>query len=165
MELKLVIDTGTWLKLDKLLKHKIIQEEFLTQIYDLAEVIITPQIETELIHFKTKSWKKDKTFIIPITNEKNYDRALKDGFDQADSSIFGIAEIDSYFILSEDRPLLNYGKMYRLNFLFLIEFFVILLKTDLITKNELYVLNKNLYELRNINKKYFHRIKQIAERY
>ena len=89
-KIRLIIDTGTWMKLDKLKNQKIINNEFISGLYDLAEIIITPEIETELNYFSVQSWKKEKTFIIPVTNEQNYTRAINDGFDLADSSIFGI---------------------------------------------------------------------------
>ena len=163
--MRIIIDTGTWLKLDKLLKQKVIQKEFIQDLYNLADIIITHEIETELLHFSVISYIKERTIILPISKQKAYQRTIDDGFDAADASIFGIIDSDSYFILSENRPLISYGKMHRMNFLFFAEFLSKLLESDLISKNELYFLNKTLYELRNVPKKMFQRIRQIAEQY
>ncbi len=142
-----------------------IDDDFIDKLYALAEITVTPEIETELIYFSPQSWKKEKTFIIPITKKETYLRAINDGFDPADSSIFGIEDLNKYNILTEDRPLLKYGQIYRLNILFFVEFLAKLLESDIITKNELYFLNKNLFQLRNIDKKLFGKIKDFAHRF
>jgi hypothetical protein len=162
---KIIIDTGTWLKLDKLIDEKNINDKFLDTLYSLAEIYITPEIERELIYFSPHSWKKSKTYIIPVINTKDFQRAIQDGFDEADSSIFGINEISNYYVISEDRPLLEYGKIYKIQILFFAEFLVELLNFDLVSKKELYRLNRQLYNLRNINKNLFVKIKDFIQRF
>ena len=165
MSFKLIIDTGTWMKLEKLLNLNIINEKHIGELYNLAQISITPQIERELNQLSIYSWQKNKTYIIPVTNEKDYFRAINDGFDKANASIFGIYEKFTYTILTEDRPLLRYGKMYNMDFIFFIDFLLRLMETDLISKNELYSMNKAIFNLRNINKNHFSRIKKFAQHY
>ena len=165
MSFKLIIDTGTWMKLGKLLHLNVINERFIDELYRLAQISITPQIERELKQHSVDSWRKNKTYIVPVMNEKEYTRAINDEFDEADASIFGIQKNNEYLILTEDRPLLNYGKMYNLDFIFFIDFLSKLLETDLISKNELYSLNKALYKLRNTNKYQYSRTKAFAQHY
>lgn len=165
MSFKLIIDTGTWMKLGKLLHLNVINERFIDELYRLAQISITPQIERELKQHSVDSWRKNKTYIVPVMNEKEYTRAINDEFDEADASIFGIQKNNEYLILTEDRPLLNYGKMYNLDFIFFIDFLSKLLETDLISKNDLYSLNKTLYKLRNTNKYQYSRTKAFAQHY
>ncbi len=165
MSFKLIIDTGTWMKLEKLLKISQIRESFIDELYKLAQISITPQIERELNQFSISSWQKNKTYIIPVTKEKEYLRALSDGFDKADASIFGVHGKTKNTIITEDRPLLKYGKMFSLDIVFFIDFLSRLLKTDLISKNELYSMNKALLNLKNINKHQYSRIKKFAQQY
>ena len=165
MSFKLIIDTGTWMKLGKLLHLNVIDERFIDELYNIAQISITPQIERELKQHSVESWRKSKTYVVPVTNEKEYMRAINDEFDDADASIFGIQKKNEHLIITEDRPLLNYGKMYDLDFVFFIDFLTKLLETDLISKNELYSLNEVLYSLRNINKYQHSRTKAFAQHY
>ncbi|MBN2157297.1 MAG: hypothetical protein JW776_14725 [Candidatus Lokiarchaeota archaeon] len=78
----------------------------------------------------------------------------------ADASIFGLKKRLNPIILTEDRPLYPYGKMHGLNLRFFIEFLQLLWREELIESRELYILNKLLYEIRNINKKTYIMIKK-----
>jgi hypothetical protein len=164
-KIKIFIDTGTWIKLDKLLAKNIINDKFITGLYKLVEIHITPQIEKEVLHFSLKSWQKERTYIIPITDQTKYERAIEDGFDEADSSLFGIPDIAHYIVVTEDRPLLEYGRLYHLNFVFFVEFLARLLENDLIASRELYYLNKELYLLKNIDKPLYSKMKLFSQRH
>ena len=161
----IIIDTGTWMKFDKLLKSKSLNKNFINKLYTIGKVTITPEIEEELIYFNIASWSKNKTHILPISKQAEYLRALNDGFDKADASIFGIIHSIDYVVLSEDRPLVDYGKIYNYDFIPFIEFLVSLLEADMITKNQLYKLNKKLYEFRNVSKIKSKRIAKFAANY
>ena len=161
----IIIDTGTWMKFDKLLKSKSLNKNFIGKLYTIGKLTITPEIEEELIYFNITSWNKNKTHILPILKQTEYLRALNDGFDKADASIFGIIHSIDYIVLSEDRPLVDYGKIYNYDFIPFIEFLVSLLEADMITKNQLFKLNKKLYELRNISKIKSKRIAKFAANY
>jgi hypothetical protein len=156
----IIIDTGTWIKLDTLLKMDKIDQKFIDSLYTFFKIIITPEIEDELVYFQLKSWNKKRTYCIPIEDKKLMEIALADGFDNADASIFGLKERNNSIILTEDRPLHPYGKMHGLNFKFFIEFLQVLFSEELIERRELYHLNKILYEIRNINKKTYKIIKK-----
>lgn len=160
MKESIIIDTGTWIKLDTLLRMNKIDQKFIDSLYTYFKIIITPEIEEELIFFQINSWDKKKTYCIPIEDKKLTKIALADGFDDADASIFGLKEGISSIILTEDRPLHPYGKMHGLNFKFFIEFLQILCSEELIERRELHNLNKILYEIRNINKKTYKMIKK-----
>ncbi len=161
----IIIDTGTWIKFDKLLKSKSINKNFIKRLYTIGKVTITPEIEEELLYFNIASWNKNKTHILPILEQTKYLRAINDGFDKADASIFGIIHSVDYIVISEDQPLVDYGKLYKYDFIPFIEFLVSLLEADMITKNQLYKLNKKLYELRNISKIKSKRIAKFAANY
>ncbi len=134
MEFKLIVDTGTWFKLEKLLNLNVINSEFMRSLYRWNEIIITPQIKKELKYFSNSAWDQNKTYIIPVKYENKYNQAINDGFDKADASIFGLPDLEDSYILTEDRPLLKYGKIHQMPILFFIDYLVVLLQTDVITK-------------------------------
>ncbi|TFG17460.1 MAG: hypothetical protein EU530_10580 [Promethearchaeota archaeon] len=156
---KLIIDTGTWTKLDTLEVDGVISKEFIELLYEHFDVIITPEIETEMQYYNVSSWIKNKTFVIPVEDIEAKKKVERDGFDEADASIFGIDTRDC-IILSEDRPLIKYGSISLMNFMFFAEFLVLLFESSLVSKNNLYNLNKHLYSIRNIGKNLFKDIKQ-----
>jgi hypothetical protein len=150
--MRLFIDTGTWLKLDALGALKLFEPRFL---YEWSEVIITHQVDEELHHFKNKSINRTRTSILPIKDKEIYDDAIAVGFDPADSSIISHGEPDNVdaLIISEDRPLLKYTKMYRFSIMQLIDLFQVLAKQGRISSNELYQLAREMQRLRNITRK------------
>ena len=159
---KIILDTGTWMKLDKLMNVNIISKKFIDKLYQIVDIAITPEIEQELIAHKVISYQKNKTFIIPISNSKLYTRVRNDNFDKADASIIGINNIQEYLIISEDRPLNKYYKMYNLTIMFFADFIWVLLKEGMISKNKAYRLLKPFQEIRNIPKdKYKKLLKKI----
>ena len=155
----LLIDTGTWLKLDKLKGEKLFNPN---RIYEWAEIQITHEVEFEIEHFKCSSWERKKTVIIPIKNQIVYNEAIELDFDVADASILsnGQKENLEYLIVSEDRPLMDFIQMKGFIGGFLIDIFRIFTALGLMEKKELYRLAKRLYDLRNINKK---KLKRILE--
>ena len=100
----LLIDTGNWLKLDKLKGEKLFNPN---RIYEWAEIQITHEVEFEIEHFKCSSWERKKTVIIPIKNQIVYNEAIELDFDVADASILsnGQKENLEYLIVSEDQAL------------------------------------------------------------
>jgi hypothetical protein len=147
--MRLFIDTGTWLKLDALAALKLFEPRFL---YEWSEVFITHQVDEELHHFKNTSVNRTRTSILPIKNKKIYDDAIAVGFDAADSSIISYGEPDNpgVLIISEDRPLLKYTKMYRFYIIQLVDLFQVFTKRGWISFNELYQLAREMQRLRNI---------------
>ncbi len=125
--MRLFIDTGTWLKLDALDALKLFEPTFL---YEWSEISITHQVDEELHHFNNKSINRKRTSILPIKNKEIYDDAIAFGFDPADSSIISHGEPDdpNVLIISEDRPLLKYTKMYRFYIMQLIDLFQVFAK-------------------------------------
>ena len=160
---KLILDTGTWLKLDRLISQKIITQSFIDILYSNYRIIITPEIEEELSYFKNTAWEKNKTYIVPIEDEMNAKRAYEDGFDAADSSIFGISNVKDMIIISEDRPLIKYSNS-SLEIYHFSEFLVELNKRNLLSKDRIYNIVKHLYSIRNIGKKIHNRIKKMLYR-
>ncbi|MBN2156206.1 MAG: hypothetical protein JW776_09195 [Candidatus Lokiarchaeota archaeon] len=156
---KLIIDTGTWTKLDTLVIDGAISKEFIELLYEQFDIIITPEIEIEIEYYNISSWIKNQTFVIPVKYIEAKKKAERDGFDEADASIFGIDTRDC-IILSEDRPLIKYGSISLMNFMYFAEFLLLLCESSLVSKNNLYDLNKHLYSIRNIGKKLFKDIKQ-----
>ncbi len=164
MDLKFVIDTGTWMKMDALREDKIINQKFIETLYQCAEIKITHEIEDELKYHEVLSYDKMKTHITPVQNQLGFERALKDGYDRADASILGIKLIEEYIILTEDRPLYDYCEMYNLNVLFFADFIWLILTFGWISKNRAYKILHPLQSLKNISKfRYKHLIKKIKE--
>jgi hypothetical protein len=100
-------------------------------------------------------WTKNCTSILPIKNKKIYDDAIEVGFDPADSSIISYGEPDNpdALIISEDRPLLKYTKMYRFFIMQLVDLFQVFTKRGRISSNGLYQLAREMQRLRNITRK------------
>ncbi len=150
--MKLFIDTGTWLKLDALSALQIFEPNVL---YEWAEIFTTHQVDEELRHFENKSIHRALTSILPVKNKKIYEDAVAVGFDPADSSIISHGAIDDpdVIIVSEDRPLLKYTKMYHFYIMQLVDLFQVLSKQGHIRLNELYQLAREMQRLRNITRK------------
>ncbi len=155
---RLLIDTGTWIKIERLLQDNIISIQFMDNLYDVFEITITPEIEFELNRYKIHIWQKSRTYVVPVQDLETKNRVLADGFDEADASTFGFNNED-LIVLSEDRPLIKYGRVFNNKFLFFADFLLLLYENGLISKRNLYNLNKHLFSIRNINKKLFKDIK------
>ncbi|MEX2683535.1 MAG: hypothetical protein Q6373_018305 [Candidatus Sigynarchaeota archaeon] len=157
--MRLFIDTGTWLKLDVLAAMKLFEARLL---YEWSEVFITHQVDEELRHFKNKAIVRERTSILPIKNKKIYDDAIAVGFDPADSSIISHGEPDNpdALLISEDRPLLKYAKMYKFFIMQLVDLFQVYTKQGRISTNELYQLAREMQRLRNITRKKQNEIKE-----
>ena len=150
--MKLFIDTGTWLKLDALSDLRLFEP---ASLYEWAEIFTTHQVDEELHHFNNKSINRSLTSILPIKNKDIYDEAVAVGFDPADSSIISHGETNNpdVLIISEDRPLLKYTKMYHFYMMQLIDLFQVLAKQRQVNYNELYQLAREMQRLRNITRK------------
>ncbi|HME53543.1 MAG TPA: hypothetical protein VKM55_15060 [Candidatus Lokiarchaeia archaeon] len=150
--MKLFIDTGTWLKLDVLSDLTLFEPN---SLYDWADIFTTHQVDEELRHFNNRSINRSLTGILPVKNKKIYDEAVAVGFDLADASIISHGETDNpdVLIISEDRPLLKYAKMYRFYIIQLIDLFQVLAKQEHVSYNELYGLTREMQRLRNITRK------------
>ena len=164
MQTTIIIDTGTWMKLQKLLELKFIKPSFISILYDFGKISITPEILLELDRHKVSSWNKKRTFVIPVEKLSMKAKVMEDGFDEADASIFGLSQITEMVVITEDRPLLKYGKIYGLNFVHFADFLTILAKNNILSKNNLYRFIKNLYDLRNIGKKRFKYYKKFVQK-
>ena len=160
MKAKFIIDTGTWMKFDELVEEKIISFKFLEYLSQIAGIYITHEIEEELEYHGVNSYQtiKTKVFVVPISNEAVFRKAIEDGYDSADSSIFGIANIENYIIISEDRPLVEYYSMFRLKIMFFADLIWLLLKNGMVSKNNVYKIIRPLQKLRNLPLKKYKRL-------
>lgn len=167
MTLKIIFDTGTWIKLDKLQQENIISNEEFSNWLSIADFYITHEIEKELQYFNIGTFQKYKNmiFVVPISNQLNYKKAIEDGYDIADSSIIGIKHIQDFYIISEDRPLIEYYSMYNLNIMFFADFIWILLNCGIINKNLAYKIIRPLQKLRNIPIKKYQRLKEKIQKF
>lgn len=141
------------MKLDKLIERNLINRRFISEFYHLGKIIITPEIEEELVHHKVQSWQKNQTFIFPVKNLTKKETVMNDGFDEADASIFGIEKLHEKIVITEDRPLLKYAAPQFEKFLHFADFIVLLAEFGLLSKNNAIRLQKSLYDLRHIGKK------------
>jgi hypothetical protein len=157
--------TGTWLKLDYLASIDIFSAE---QVYSWNRVVISHQVEEELIHFRCASFNKKNTHILPIKNMETYNEALSLGFDDADASLasMGEKESESTMIVTEDRPFLDYLELNRITAIQFAELLQIHTNMGKIEGKVFYRLIKELQELRNITKQKMNALlKWKAERF
>ncbi len=163
--LTIIVDTGTWLKLDYLASIEVFSAEHL---YSWNQVVISHQVEEELTHFKCVSFKKKSTRILPVKNTEIYNEALSLGFDDADASLasMGEKESDSTIIVTEDRPFLDYLELNRITAIQFAELLQIHTNIGKIEGKVFYRLIKELQELRNITKQKMNALlKWKAERF
>lgn len=148
----IIIDTGTWLKLDFLSIKKLFLPE---RIYSLSKVVTTHQVEEEITHYKCESYDKKKTILVPIDDESIYKEAISLEFDDADASIASIGKRNSKstIIVTEDRPLLDYLELNEITAIQFAELLKIYTKRGEIEGKDFYRLTKKLQELRNITKR------------
>ena len=149
--MKFFIDTFSWKKIDILCELGLLDIEV---AYDSLEICITHAVLTEITHFKLKSCILEKTQVLPYKDNKVYQDALVFGFDEADASIVshGVDREDVY-IISEDRPLLAFGKGYGIKIIQLIDFMKVLTVLEIVLKKNLYQINRKLRDVKNISKK------------
>ncbi len=150
--MNLLIDTGTWLKLDLLKERKLFDP---AKLYEWATIKITHEVEEELVHFQCNSWERTKTHIVPVEDQRIYNDAINANFDVADASILSLGKREDLdtFIISEDRPLLDYARMTGLIIGLLADFFQVCDAMEWLSHRELYRLVKALHSLKNITKK------------
>jgi predicted nucleic acid-binding protein len=147
----LIIDTGTWLKLDVLKADNMFDAE---QLYNWAEIIVTHHVLKELEYYNCKSFQKEKTKITPIENITIFQDLIKSNFDEADASILSLGKKSPKIsIISEDGALLEYARVHHFYAIQLIDLFRSLTEINLITNRLLYHLTKTLRQLKNITKK------------
>jgi len=160
--MNILIDTCTWLKLDKLTNLNLISIDL---IYNSAEIMVTPDVASELEYYNCNSWRKEKTLFLPIKNDKIYEEAIVYNFDKADASILSNGSKDfTSIIITEDRNLIQFAKIYKFVVQQLIDFFRFLVELNIITKNLLSKINKILRDIKNITVKKERQIKNwLAE--
>ena len=164
-QLMIVVDTGTWLKLDYLSSIGVFSP---AQMYSWSQVVISHQVEEELTHFQCKSFTKMQTRIMPTIDTEIYKEALSLGFDDADASLASIGEknSDSTIIVTEDRPFLDYLELNKISAVQFAELLQIYTDIGKIEGKVFYRLTKELQELRNITKQKMNTLlKWKAERF
>jgi len=149
--MQLLIDTCTWIKLDRLRTLKAFSPD---QLYLWGEVQITHEVLAEIDHFRVKSCIREDTTILPIGDRQVYSDATSAKLDAADASILSNGtRIHDKIIISEDAGLLDFARVYRLTAVQLVDFFQFLTEADYITRRELYRYTRILRDLKNITKK------------
>lgn len=151
MQMKLLIDTCSWIKFD-FLKH--LQLFTAENLYEWVDIRITHEILEELEYHKVNSCNKIKTTIIPISNKFIYQDALNCKLDIADASILSNgSKKNDMIIVSEDSELLEFAHTYFLRAIELIDLFLILTENGYTSKRTLYRIAKAMGENKNISKK------------
>lgn len=149
--MQFLIDTCTWIKLDKLQELK---EFSAGQLYNWGEVQITHEVLKEIDHFRVKSCVRKETAILPIGNTQIYDDATSAQLDEADASLLSNgSRARDKIIISEDTGLLDFARLYRITALQLIDLFQFFTEGDYFTRRELYQHTRTLRDLKNITKK------------
>ncbi len=149
--MQFLIDTCTWIKLDKLQELK---EFSSAQLYLWGEVQITHEVLKEIDHFHVQSCVREETTILPIENKQIYDEATAAQLDVADASLLSNgSRTPDKIIISEDSGLLDFARLYRLTALQLIDLFQFFTEGDYVTRRELYQHSRTLRDLKNITKK------------
>ncbi len=149
--MKFFVDTFSWKKIGILQESRLVD---IDPVYAKVKICITHAVLDEIKHFELKSCQVDKTEILPHQPNKIYKEALALQFDDADASILshGFDDDDTY-IISEDRPLLTYGKSFGIKIVQLVDFMQVLTALNVISRNNLYQINRKLRDLKNISKK------------
>lgn len=156
--MKLMIDTCSWFKLERLSRLGLFDAN---NLYKWAEIQITHDVEKELDYWQCSVWKKERTQILPVKNEKIFNEAILLGYDIADASILSNGSKDpDFFIVSEDRAMIKYLRLYRFSSIQIIDLFRILTRLNFISRTELYRLAKYLRINRNITKRKLKSIKK-----
>jgi hypothetical protein len=153
------IDTFSWSKLF------LLRDEYQTEIIDLCldsiRFFITHEVEEELIHFhndKQKIWKSGA--LLPRLN-RSFQNYIQQGFDLADASLLEYSELPDYLIVTEDYPMLSLNISNRNNIIQLGDFFLLMLKLEVIDLKNFRELLKWLRKNRNLTKKKFYRLSSI----
>jgi hypothetical protein len=96
----------------------------------------------------------EKVEVLPHQDNRIYKDALTLDFDEADASILSHSfdETDTY-IISEDRPFLTYGKSFGIKIIQLVDFMEVLTSLNIVSKNDLYQINRELRKIKNISEK------------
>ena len=159
--MKIFIDTYSWAKIDILVDASYID---LNCLYQKFELCSTHDVLEEIKYRKIKSCQIQNLQIYPIKNKRIYEDLIIQQFDKADASLLSIgSRKGDSIIVSEDKPLLELGKSYRIEIIQLIDFFKILTKSNLFTKNKLFKINRELRKLRNISKNKEKEIKNFLQ--
>ena len=159
--MKIFIDTYSWAKIDVLVDASYVD---LNYFYQKFEICITHDVLKEIRYREIKSCQIQNLHVYPIKNKRIYEDAIIQRFDEADASLLsnGSRKGDT-IIITEDKPLLELGKSYRIEIIQLIDFFRILTKLNLFTKNTLFKINRELRKLRNISKNKEKEIKDFLQ--
>ncbi|NMC04780.1 MAG: hypothetical protein GYA24_06195 [Candidatus Lokiarchaeota archaeon] len=149
--LTIIIDTGTWLKLDYLHDASLFSP---AQVYSWSQVVTSHQVEEELARFRCKSFMKINTRILPVMHTEVYEEARALGFDDADASLASLGEKDSdtIIVVTEDRPFLDYLELNKISAIQFAELLQIYTDIGKIDGKMFYRLTKELHECRNITK-------------
>lgn len=154
--MKIFIDTFSLFKIDLLVKNSYFDIDIL---YKELEICITHKILEEIQYRKINSFDISKLQIFPIENQRIYQDAITQGFDEADASLLSLGSKNKDFVfVSEDKPLLELGRSYHFHFIQLIDFFRIMVAMHIIPSKKLYQVNRELRRLGNISK---HKEKEI----
>ncbi len=146
------LDTCTWLKLELLER----EQQFSTSVlFSFSSIAITHKIKEELEHYSIPQEKINETIIYPIGDKAIYKYALDSGFDDADASLLsnGKIKVEQLYLISEDRAVLSFGRMLKMEIMQLIDLFQNFTTQNIIDKKKLYNLVKFLRNQKNITEK------------
>ncbi|MBN2156212.1 MAG: hypothetical protein JW776_09225 [Candidatus Lokiarchaeota archaeon] len=149
-KISIIVDTFSWKKLG-ILENKL---KILDSLYNSVNVCITHEILKEINHFQLSSCDIARTQILPTQINRMYQDSTSLGFDEADASLISNLDRTKEFLgVSEDRPLLSLGTRYGAKIIQLIDLCQFLTAQNILTKNDLYTITKELRYLKNISKK------------
>lgn len=155
------IDTLSWGKL--LLLSEQFDQTVIVMLLDHFHLFITEEVKTELIHFykEENDWLWSNAVIMPKM-ERNYDRYVKQGFDEADATLLEYSEMPNYSIVTEDYPMLLLNVTGKNNIIQLVDFLSLCYTLDYIDTATYKQFVNWLRTNRNITKK---KLKRITGRY
>ena len=154
----ILIDTFSWKKFDLLAKNKLFE---ISNLYEWSKVHITHEILTEIKHFRLKSCNLKSTIILPVKNIKIFQEAIDLDFDQADAEVLSNGtKNENLFIVSEDKPLLQYCQAYKFKALQLVDLFHLFTMIEQLENRDLYRIVRFLRNFKNITEKKSNHIKK-----
>jgi predicted nuclease of predicted toxin-antitoxin system len=154
-----IFDTYSWTKIFKLSSKG--WKQIFIDIIQRNKILITREVIEE-IDYRSDSLDEFFSYLHILPKIKyDHEKYKSLGFDLADASLIEYNKQNNFLIVTEDHPMIAYAATDKVNFLQLIDFFVICYKMNQLTKNQLHKLNKELRKLKNTTVKKSNEVSKI----
>ncbi len=160
--MKYIIDTGSWLKFDKIISTKVFEKmerrtgAFLPAFYawlkkEGIQLAITHAVKDELQYFHSTSYWEKQLLILPVGDKAIFDQAKNLGLDQANAEV--ASNGPGFALVSEDKDLLEFAILKGFTALQLIDLLCIFTWMGFFLRDEFYNVLQEFVRLRLITKR------------